>query len=1258
MGGVRGLLGTVVIVLGLVVAACGGSAHDRRPDTKAKAKAVHDYGALPLSFVPNAGQADPQARYLAQGGGFGFFFTERGVTLTFAHDHSKGMALELGFAGANAHPRITASAPASGTVSYLGAKSHAGLSTYGELTYHDVWPGIDVTFRGAGGRLKYEFHVAPFADPARIALAYRGADHLSRTAAGELRIATELGTLSDERPTSAQGQAQVETAYRLADDRYGFTFPHGYDRSQPLVIDPSLAYSTFLGGPDLDDGSAVAVDAQGNVYVAGSTSSTSFPTTVGAYDTSFDASGGSNRGEAFVSKLNPAGNALVYSTFIGGPGDDWASALAVDTNGSVYVAGSTLGNSFPTTANVVQSVPNGGGDAFVAHLNAAGTALLYSTLLGGNSQDQALDIAIDGQGNAYVAGTTYSSDFPTTFQAYDRTLNGNQDAFVTKLTQLGGTLSYSTYLGGKGYEQQTAIALDAQNDVYIAGPTDSTDYPTTPGAFDRTHEPYGKTDSFVSKLNPSGGALIYSTMLGGIQGFDSVYDVAVDGDGSAYVTGYTNGSDFPVTPGAYDTTMNSTSLYEDAFVTKIAPSGASLVYSTFIGGPGTDYGGRIAVDAQGSAYIAGRGSAGYPVTPGAYNTTTPGLTVTKLAPSGAALLYATFLGGLDPSALAIDPAGFAYVAGSAITIATTPGAYDTTFNGGGSDAFVTKLDASPPDTLLGSGPGGPTNSTSPAFGFSATEAGSSFECRLDTPAGAGVFGSCNSPQGYSTAGNGSYTFSVRAVDAAGNPDITPATRSFTVDTVAPDTSVTGPSGLTSQTTQSFSFDSSEAGSTYECRLDTPTGPGGYGACTSQYSTIVNGAYTLLVRAVDPAGNADPTPATRSFTVDTVAPNTSLSGGATGFTNQTTQSFTLDSTEAGSTYECRLDTPGGPGGYGACSQQYTTTTNGAYTFSVRATDLAGNTDPTPATRSFTVDTVAPDTSVSAGADGPTDLMGQSFAFASSEPGSTYECRLDDPPRASAPTRAAAHPRATSRCSTAPTRSPCAPPTRPGTPTARRTPGASRSRPRSRGPSCRAHLHAERCPRRPAGDRRDDRRGRQVHQPRQRRADRRRAGCGERADRLQRRRLRQPVRQRAGRDLSLSLDAGQLRSRTPAQDRLCPVQRTVHRSLADLPGRHHPRRDAADARHADPPDPREGPRLHAAAEGERQDLGRQERRGPPRQGPDPDRQVQGQAAAQGQPEERQRARRGRRGQPLGVEEGADPAGEAGGPIALNLVRVRVV
>jgi hypothetical protein len=386
---------------------------------------------------------------------------------------------------------------------------------------------------------------------------------------------------------------------------------------------------------------------------------------------------------------------LVYSTYIGGSSTDLGYAIAVDGSGNAYVTGSTSSPNYDVTPGAFQTTNGGGRDVFVTKLNATGTALVYSTYIGGSDWDYGYAIAVDGSGNAYVTGETSSTDYDVTPGAFQTTKGGGDDVFVTKLNATGTALVYSTYIGGSGYEEGYGIVVDGSGNVYVTGSTSSTDYDVTPGAFQTTKE--GVRDVFVTKLNATGTALVYSTYIGGSNN-DEGTAIAVDGSGNAYVTGWTYSTDYDVTPGAFQTTKGGG---DDVFVTKLNATGTALVYSTYIGGSGDDRGYAIAVDGSGNAYVTGStDSPDYDVTPGAFQTTNGGrydVFVTKLNATGTALVYSTYIGGSSDDGgrgIAVDGSDNAYVTGytSSINYDVTPGAFQTT-NEGGYDVFVTKLNA-------------------------------------------------------------------------------------------------------------------------------------------------------------------------------------------------------------------------------------------------------------------------------------------------------------------------------------------------------------------------------------------------------------------------------------------------------------------------------------------------------------------------------------------------------------------------------------
>jgi hypothetical protein len=658
-------------------------------------RVMDSYGKLPLSFEANRGQTARQVKFLSRGPGYTLFLTPDAAVLSL-HREKDNAVLRMKLLGANAPASVTGADALPGKSNYfIGSDPNqwrTNVPTYGAVKYAAVYPGIDLVYHGNQRLLEYDFLLAPGADPRAIGIRFQGARKLTVNREGALVIGLGGSEVIEHAPVVYQeigGQRQtVAGRYVLRGrGRVGFSVAE-YDRRQPLVIDPTLVYSTYLGGSGspYDNGHGIAVDASGNAYVTGWTWSSNFPTTPGAFQTT-DPNGGVWL-SPFVSKLNAAGSALVYSTYVGGWGG--GTSIAVDASGDAYITGSITGDiDFPTTPGAFQTA---GAGVFVTKLNATGSALLYSTILGTCPNNYGSGIAIDASGNAYVAGVINSPGsytFPATPGAFQTTSDGS-DAFVTKLNAAGSALVYSTYLGGSRSDWGSGIAVDAAGNAYVTGSTSSSDFPTTPGAF-QTTGPGSFYGAFVSKLNATGSALVYSTYLG-----LSSLSIAVDSAGSAYVTG----SSGPV------------------LVTKLNAAGSDLVYSTFFGGYGEGSG--IAVDASGNAYVTGVSwSPGFPTTPGAFQTTYGGgdgdAFVSELNASGSALLYSTYLGGSDVDGgvgIAIDASGNAYVTGytGSSNFPTTPGAFQNTPAGGavGGDPFVAKLSLGPGPTTTANlnGPSG------------------------------------------------------------------------------------------------------------------------------------------------------------------------------------------------------------------------------------------------------------------------------------------------------------------------------------------------------------------------------------------------------------------------------------------------------------------------------------------------------------------------------------------------------------------------
>jgi len=703
------------------------------------------YGKLPIGFEANQGQANPQVRFTSRTSAYTLFLTGSEAVLAFPASPGlqNAATFRMQLAGANPNLNPYGADQLPGVVNYFvgsdPAKWRGNIPTYRKVRYPSVYPGIDLVYYGNQRQLEYDFLVAPRADPAAIRLRFAPANKLSLDARGNLQIRDNHRTIAFQKPRVYQhhdrrDQSIAGQFHILADNTVTFKLGR-YDRSLPLVIDPILSYSTFLGGSGGDMGNGIAVDSSGNAYIAGTTYSLDFPTTSGAFQAKL-VDKIANDQAAFVTKLNPTGTALVYSTYLGGskasPNGDglaWsiANGIAVDSKGNAYVVGYTMATDFPVTSGAFQSTLTGSQGGFVTKLNPTGSALVYSTYLAGDRAGWAGAIAIDNSGDAYLTGWTISAKFPTTHGAYQTTYPGakneTRSAFVSELNPTGTGLVFSTYLGGSGNSNDdgdwgNAIAVGPAGQVYVAGAAFSSDFPVTKNALQSTNKSAAvKGDNaFVTAFNPTGTALVYSTYLGGsgnatTQHGDAAVGLAVDSTGAAYLTGIVRSTNFPTTANAYQVKLPGSL---NTFVTKLNSTGTALDYSTYLGGSTAENAFAIAIDPQGDAYLAGLSvSSDFPVTPGAIQSKNKGLAsgspvgyFTELNPSGTELLYSTYLGGSginDGSgagdgftAIALDAPGNVYLTGntSSADYPITAGAFQKTNNGpltGGNADYGTGL---------------------------------------------------------------------------------------------------------------------------------------------------------------------------------------------------------------------------------------------------------------------------------------------------------------------------------------------------------------------------------------------------------------------------------------------------------------------------------------------------------------------------------------------------------------------------------------
>jgi len=601
----------------------------------------------PLSFEPNAGQAPAGVRYLARSSSYTIFF-DNGETVLSRNGQ---LPLLTKFPGANRAATITGEIRQVSTTNYFignnPAKWKTSVPNFERVRYSRVYPGIDLVYYGNDGNLEYDWILSPGADSQNIRMTFQGADRVSIDQNGDLVVRTGKSEYRHKRPSVYQKvggeRVPINGAWTLHGGEARFRVG-AYDHSRELVIDPPLIYSTYYGGTGLDYAYAVAVDSIGNTYVAGGVGSASF--------------GILGQEDAFVTKLAPNG-ARLYTTFFGGNGTDEARGIAVDVQGNVYVTGNTGSLDLPVKG-AIQPKTGGSQDVFLAKLNQGGS-LVYATYLGGSANDTAAGIAVDAMGNAYVVGSTFSTNFPTV-NPFQSAKGAQDDAFLAKINAAGTAWVYSTYLGGNNVDEGNGIAVDAAGNAYVTGYTASTNFPLQ-SPFRGSNA--ASVDAFVAKLNPAGSALVYSTYLGG-SATDYGTAIAVDSSGSAYVTGIVTSEDFPLV-NPINNKLASHAV-DDIFVSKLDPSGSALLYSTYLGGGSADDPYALALDQAGNIYITGRtNSSDFPLANPIQTTRTAfDMFVTELNAVAPAPLFSTFIGGSGSESgrgIAVDLLGNIHVVG-------------------------------------------------------------------------------------------------------------------------------------------------------------------------------------------------------------------------------------------------------------------------------------------------------------------------------------------------------------------------------------------------------------------------------------------------------------------------------------------------------------------------------------------------------------------------------------------------------------------
>ena len=678
------------------------------------ARIIENYGKIPLAFTLNQGQLDSKVRFTTNGNGCSMFFsptettfllsreTEQSVAKRIAKrsvvyqddsfaDHESEITMEhfalmLQFINAKLNPDVVGEDRLPWNNNYLIGNNHGKWKTdvpnYKKVRLKNIYDGIDLVYYGNKNRIKYDFVVQPGKDLAHILLSYNFGDSesgsLSINDKGELVVSTPLGDIIERKPYCYQKidgkEVEIEIQYKITNNNLNqFTFNvDSYYPDYSLIIDPELAYSTFLGGINLDWGRGIAVDESGNAYVTGITQSTDFPSTLGSYEENFNSE--SSNGDVFVVKLNSTGSELIYSTFIGGSSAEIGYGIDLDNNGNAYITGDTNSFDFPATSGSFGDTSFSNGHIFVLKLNANGNDLVYSVNM---NMGDGRGIKTDSDGNVYVTGNGINTE------------SGDAGVIVFKLNPLGNELGFLKIIGaGRGQ----GITLDKNKNIYITGYTQSPDFYTTPGAYDESYNG-GNEDVIIVKLNQF-GEIIYSTFLGGNK-TEWGYGIAINGEGNAYVTGGTASQDFPITSGASDKEL----IEGDAFLTKINTTGSDLEYSTFFGGTRDDQAYGICLDNYDNAYVTGSTiSSDFPTTPDAYKRDGGGVFISKINTLSNNFEYSTLLGSGNGHGIYLDIFGDLYITGltDSPDFPTTSGAYDESYNYRNEqslyyDVFVTKF---------------------------------------------------------------------------------------------------------------------------------------------------------------------------------------------------------------------------------------------------------------------------------------------------------------------------------------------------------------------------------------------------------------------------------------------------------------------------------------------------------------------------------------------------------------------------------------
>jgi hypothetical protein len=663
------------------------------PDLATRQRLNEAFARMPICFEANQGQAASSAQFVSAIGGPRLLLSPAEATFERRQSQlTENEALKMHLVSADPAAEIRGLDLLPTRANYFigndPSKWHTNIPTYARVICQQVYPGVDLIYHGTNGQLEYDFVVAPGADADNIRLRFEGAEEVNVDPAGSLIIQAKGTEVRHKKPLAYQetdaGREEVRAEFSLfADGTAGFQVDE-YDKTRELVIDPLLVFSTYLGGSAADSGKGIFVDSEGSAYVLGESRSSDF--TNGTVDNA----------DIFVGKLTANGGAFTYA-FFGGSKDDFATGLAVDADGNTYISGSTQSDNLagPNSINPALSGPS---DALVIRFNLD-SGFSYSTIVGGTGDETGVSIAIDATGNAYISGRTTSGDFPTANALQPAYGGGDSDAFVSKIAPDGSSLVYSTYLGGSSTENsvnRSGIAVDSEGNAYVTGDTTSTDFPLKDPI--RSSNTGIEFDAYVSKIDPTGTAFVYSTYLGGDEDETGV-GIATDAAGNAYVAGMTRSTSF--------TGSGSTrppGVTTDAYVAKLNPAGSAFGYLTFIGAaPGFEAAEAIALDASNNAYVTGITTPGAGIGGPMFPTVKPvqsyfagvaDVIITRLNPTGA-ITFSTYLGGTGDETgfgVAVDSAGGIYVTGSTDSEDFLTTAAIREGNAGETDLFVSKID--------------------------------------------------------------------------------------------------------------------------------------------------------------------------------------------------------------------------------------------------------------------------------------------------------------------------------------------------------------------------------------------------------------------------------------------------------------------------------------------------------------------------------------------------------------------------------------